>query len=351
MSLAPQVKELGDKVELIVSDNCSPDDTPQVVEEAQKWCPIRYNRNPENLGAARNGDKLVYELARGEFLWVIGDDDIVRPDGVVRIVNVLETHPDVDYVFVNTSPRLSAARHAFARPVTGADFPDLLPAKGKSLEDRAVDRWEDLVDPKVDEIFLGSLMCAVHRLSRMKQYRFELGPEKEPFSMLEYSYPVSQAYTMVGRKAYYIGYPCTIAFWGDQKWMRYRPLLVLVRLQELLDLYLRVGVPVSNVEKCRSYLLDHSTRYLKEMLLDKQTPGRRYFSLGRFIWRNRRHPFRLGSKFGKVWFGLPEWPDVKNAMSDLLPLWRRRFGRLVRDPLGLCRSAIRRLSSRAAEPR
>lgn len=295
LSLEPQILRVEGRVEVIVCDNHSQDETPEVVRDAQGRWPFRYYRNKENLGAARNAVRLITELAEGEFLWMLGDDDIVRPDGVARVLSVLEQYPEIDYVFVNTSPRPASIRNAFNRPVTGLDFPDLLPTKGKQLEDRHVEKWEELVDPDVDDVFLGSVMCNVYRLSLIKDYPFRVAPESESdlFSCLEYSYCVYQAYTMVGRRAYYIGYPCTIAFWGDQEWKGYVPLLVLVRLQELLDLYRFQGVPSTNVEKCRLELLRNSSRHLSKMLYLAGTPGRKYFSVSRFLWRNRHHPITL----------------------------------------------------------
>jgi len=290
-SLVLQVKAFSPEVELIVSDNCSPDNTREVVERASKWGPIRYHRNAQNEGAARNILRLTNELANGEFAWIIPDDDIVRPDGVARVLAVLREHPEVDYVFVNVSPRSSKEREAFGRPVTASDFPDIHPAKGKSLTDRHVERWEELIDPGVDEVFLGSVMCSVFRLSCWRKYIPKVGGANEYFSSLENTYPhtVVLAHTMRGRKAYYIGYPCVITFWGAWEWIGYVPLIFTVRLQELLDLYVQLGIEVKRVEKCRRVLLGYSEGALTAMLLDPSTPGYQYFSLRKFIWRNRRH--------------------------------------------------------------
>lgn len=294
-SLVPQVKAFSPEVELIVSDNCSPDNTREVVEQASKWGPIRYHRNAQNEGAPWNILRLTNELAEGEFGWILPDDDIVRPDGVARVLAVLRAHPEVDYVFVNVSPRSSEQRNAFGRPVTALDFPDLLPIKAKSPSDRYIERWEELIDPDVDNVFLGSAMCSVFRLSCWRKYIPKVGGANEYFSSLENTYPhtVVLAHTMRGRKAYYIGYPCVITFWGAQEWIGYVPMIYTVRLQELLDLYLELGVEVERVEKCRQLLLSNSEYALRALLLDSNTPGRQYFSLRKFFWRNRRYPRQL----------------------------------------------------------
>ena len=65
-----------DLVEVLVSDNCSPDSTPAVVYEAMRLgLPIRYVRNQENLGWSPNFVKC-FDLARGNYVALFGDDDL-----------------------------------------------------------------------------------------------------------------------------------------------------------------------------------------------------------------------------------------------------------------------------------
>lgn len=294
-SVLPQVKAFSLEVELIVSDNCSNDETREIVEEARGLGPLRYYRNAKNEGAAANFVRLTYELANGEFGWILPDDDLVRPYGVARVLSILKANPQVDYVFVNVSPKLSKERYLIGRPASAADFPELLPVKCKNTTDRLVNRWEDLIDPDIDDVFFGSVMCSVFRLSRWRSYKLKLNKTDAVFPNLEQTYPhaVVLAHTMLGRKAYYIGYPCVITFWGGQSWLGCVPMILTVRLQELLDLYRKLGVDRRRVEKCRASLLSASGNALREMLVNPGMPGRQYFSFAKFVWRNRYHMMQL----------------------------------------------------------
>lgn len=301
-ALAPQIAELNGAAELVVSDNCSTDDTREVVERARRWGPIRYSRNEVNVGQARNVLRLTNELARGEFAWVLGDDDIVRRGGVRRVLDAIRAHPDIDYVFVNLVSRPARERNDFGRPVNGDDFPELAPTKARDLTDHYVPLWDELVAPEVDDVFLGSLMVSVVRLSRFRTYRPEIGPGHQTWASLEHAYvlPTVLAHTMPGRKAYYIGHPCVVSFQGEQEWLGYYAVIILVRLQELLDRYEANGVASWRVERCRRALLQFSHAPLTELLLDPRHPGREYFSLREFLWRNRRQPRELRALFGTV---------------------------------------------------
>lgn len=77
------------KIEIIISDNCSTDRTRHVVENAiSNGFPCTYVRNNENLGMDRNFTQC-YNMAQGNFVWLLGDDDFVTQDGIVKILNLL----------------------------------------------------------------------------------------------------------------------------------------------------------------------------------------------------------------------------------------------------------------------
>jgi len=87
------------RVELIVSDNASPDDTPQVVEEYQRrGLQIRSIRHETNIGADANFLQC-FEKSRGKYVWIFGDDDVIVEGGVAAILSICEADEyDILYV-------------------------------------------------------------------------------------------------------------------------------------------------------------------------------------------------------------------------------------------------------------
>ncbi|MHB0913507.1 MAG: glycosyltransferase family 2 protein [Armatimonadota bacterium] len=305
-SVMPQVAELNGKVELIVCDNCSDDMTQEVVQAAPYSELIRYTRNSENIGAARNF-ALCVEKATGEYVWLVGDDDIIREDGLARLMSVLENHPEVDYVYVNTTILPASEYEAFDRVVCGNDFSRLLPTFGGDLSERLLDKWDELIDPAVDSTFQTAIMCSVFRrhlwLNVADQIDFG-----QPFctSLASvYSHAQILAKSMVGRKAYYLGYPCLIAFGGSyQSWRGYIPVLLTVWFHELFDAYEQYGVEKWRVEKCRRELLRNSAGAVARLVLCKGLPGKEHFSIWRYLRRFSRYP--------DLWLSF-----------TILPVWRR----------------------------
>jgi len=71
--------DIKNDIELIVSDNNSDDNTFGIVNKyLEKDASILYSKNSENVGADRN-IAACFLKATGKYVWVISDDDLIRP--------------------------------------------------------------------------------------------------------------------------------------------------------------------------------------------------------------------------------------------------------------------------------
>lgn len=89
--------------ELIVSDNASPDETEAMVASfIARGLPCHYVRNEQNVGADANFLQCL-ELARGKYVWVMGDDDLLAPDTIRLLLTVLsEATEDFDLIYLSS---------------------------------------------------------------------------------------------------------------------------------------------------------------------------------------------------------------------------------------------------------
>jgi glycosyltransferase involved in cell wall biosynthesis len=92
--LIEQARDLGDLVEICVSDNASSDGTAELVGELSRKsaCRLAYHRQPDNIGLARNLTAVV-ELARGRYCWLLGSDDRLAPGALARACELLAELP------------------------------------------------------------------------------------------------------------------------------------------------------------------------------------------------------------------------------------------------------------------
>lgn len=92
------IAQATDDVEIVVSDNASTDDTEAVVRACQAKFPrLTYFRQPENKGADRNYLQSVAS-ARGEWCWLLGDDDPVEDGAIATLLGHLNGPRPLDFV-------------------------------------------------------------------------------------------------------------------------------------------------------------------------------------------------------------------------------------------------------------
>lgn len=90
------------EVELLISNNCSPDETHEIIEGFKDRIPrLNYVRNAENIGSDNNFIQC-FHLASGKYFYLIGDDDILLPGALPKLTALLRTH-DPDIVYLSTS--------------------------------------------------------------------------------------------------------------------------------------------------------------------------------------------------------------------------------------------------------
>lgn len=107
--LLAEYNSLRDKeqIEIIVSDNCSPDNTPKIVEKyICQGLPINYVRNNENLGMDGNFVQC-FRMAKAKYVWVLGDDDYIMDDKLSALLDLLSDEKDyglIHFKILNNRP-------------------------------------------------------------------------------------------------------------------------------------------------------------------------------------------------------------------------------------------------------
>lgn len=105
--LAEEIRGFEADCEVIISDNCSEDNTQEIVE---KWrshfaaTSFQSNRNSENIGWMRNFTYLL-NASSSQYTWMIGDDDPIKPGTLAFVLNTLKSQPDLSLIFLNFSDR------------------------------------------------------------------------------------------------------------------------------------------------------------------------------------------------------------------------------------------------------
>ena len=80
--------------EVIVVDNCSTDNTEELLQPLILSKKIRYIRNPENFERAYSRN-VGLENAKGDFLTLLDSDDFMYPDALADAVKFIQEHRDI----------------------------------------------------------------------------------------------------------------------------------------------------------------------------------------------------------------------------------------------------------------
>ncbi|WP_277656465.1 glycosyltransferase family 2 protein [Seleniivibrio woodruffii] len=100
-----------DKIEILVSNNCSSDNTEEVCAKYTNL--IRYIKNDENIGFKGNIFKLL-EMCDSKYIWYMGDDDGIKEDSVDLVYESLD-HFKSALFFLDSISSITGNRVFFPR--------------------------------------------------------------------------------------------------------------------------------------------------------------------------------------------------------------------------------------------
>ncbi|MBW4560111.1 MAG: glycosyltransferase [Mojavia pulchra JT2-VF2] len=96
-AIASAVKQKYQNIEIIVSDNCSPENPLGIVESFGD-SRIRFWRQPQNIGMIAN-QMYAFKIARGKYIASLHDDDIWNEDFLKKLVPILEADSELILAF------------------------------------------------------------------------------------------------------------------------------------------------------------------------------------------------------------------------------------------------------------
>jgi len=100
-TLLKQINKRNLSIEIVISDNFSNDGTEGLILEfSKKYKFIKYYKNESNFGPDINM-YLAIKRSNGKFVWLLGDDDLVKENAVKKIYETIKSNIDVSLFFIN----------------------------------------------------------------------------------------------------------------------------------------------------------------------------------------------------------------------------------------------------------
>ena len=245
---------------MCVSDNGSTDETESIVLEAQEKIDIKYVKNSSNLGATKNFLNVV-EMADGEFVWLIGDDDLLLPSAVKKLLDLISKHPNVDFFFINSFQLATEYVTAFPQPFDTSNLPkNMIPCSSWPIRGEMM--FMDLVNPKISFDFLGGMFLSVFKRKNWIQNANILNvkaiSDLRIYSHFDNTFPHVKIFAkaFANSNAFFNATPLSVSLTGAREWSHMYPLIHSVRLIEALNEYRKNGLPYIRYLKCKNFALN-----------------------------------------------------------------------------------------------
>jgi glycosyltransferase involved in cell wall biosynthesis len=265
-------------VEIVVCDNASTDDTPQVIQPYLGRTDFRYYRNPVNIGMLGNLQATAHH-ARGRHVWVLGDDDLLKPGAIERVLRIVTEKPDLALVYLN----YAYTREEDARKITDLEgfLSDAIPV---------VEPGPDTFGPIRDiaaksENFFTAIYCLIFRRDHALR-AYSQNTDGRPFSTMLTCIPTSYhvLHQMMDEPGHWVGEPQVVVNM-NVSWLRYAPLWVLERLPELFDTAEVLGADPAAIDRWRAHNVPGILHFFKEIFENDVAGNIEYFSAARLVGR------------------------------------------------------------------
>jgi len=281
------------QLEVCISDNGSTDGTFEVVSLAQKKIPIKYHRSSKNLGIPLNFLKVI-EMASGEFVWLIGDDDLLLPHTLDKVLELINGFSAVDFFYINSFHLNTDYVFSFPQPFNTSCLPkDMIPFS--SFKCSGERNFIDLIKPKISFDFLGGMFLSVFRRENWMKNVNALDKnaihDLRTFSHFDNTFPHLKIFSkaFANSKAYFHAEPLSVCLTGAREWAPMQPLVMSVRLIEALDEYRKNGLPYFKYLYCKNYALNNFIPDIGSMIYYKKT-GLEYINPIKLLLKNCLFP-------------------------------------------------------------
>ena len=283
------------KFEVCISDNGSTDNISSIVNYyKKKKLLINYKRSHKNLGFGANFHKVV-KMAKAEFIWIIGNDDLLYLDSLNKLEKLFLKHKDIDFYFVNSSSLNSKFVFNKKQPFNTKKIPKRLTSFSKIKKSRKT-KFFDLIDPSVSWEFLLAIFLTVYRrkkfiksfniLNKKKLY------DRGVWSTIDNTAPHVKMFSHAFKNSncYIQAKPLSVNLFGEKEWNYIYPFIMIIRIPEILDIYRKNGLPFIQYIKCKNYVLKHFLPYLYYIFKNKDKSNYKFINFNKNIMKNIFYP-------------------------------------------------------------
>lgn len=285
------------KIEVCISDNFSEENTNSVITKFKKKIKIIFNQNEKNIGYGNNSLKSV-SMAKGEFVWMLGNDDLILPNAFDTLKDLIDKKSDVDFFYINSFHLKSEILDKFDFPFDTNKFNFEKLKKFSNYNKSGKLKFFELVNPfKSFEFMLSTYLCIFRRkfwLENTYVIDKENIIDTRLYSNFDNTAPHIKIWSAAfkNKTAYFLNKPLTANVHGprNEDWADLYAFVEAVRIPEVLDCYRKNGMSFIRFYLCKNYALRRFLPSFYNILLKPGHRGLEFVKIKKHVVKNLLYP-------------------------------------------------------------
>lgn len=310
--LVDAAKPWRDSVEIVVCDNASSDETPEVLNRFKGTRSFSATRNVVNVGVLGNM-AVTARASSGSYVWILDDDDLIVDGAIENVVTGLDRHRDVEMAYLNYActdfdqpePTTNPAKIIEAATMIGYGGPN-----------RRVDELREVAG--LNESLFTEISACVFRADHAKR-AYQQDVRGGPWSSLLTCVPsaVYALSALADRPAWWVGEPAVVVNM-DASWFRRVLLWYLERVQDLFDLSEMAGIDSARIDRYRQHHVRHAGTWVRQALFAAEDDVRTRISVDRFLERTK-HVAAVRPEIPLMYSAYADAWDAGCVVADTFP--------------------------------
>jgi hypothetical protein len=263
--MRPQTEPFGDAIEVIISNNHSTDDTPNVLKQIEGWSQARIVQPHQHVPPHEHFLWLGTELPRAEYCWMLGDDDFPLKEGLARVLSAISAPETADYILINVAVLFLDSWLEMSAGRSEVLMSELWQARITPFDqDRSSPHLRDILECGGGDIFIACgipahiFKPAVWR-ARIAELDLMHTSNDGRFTNLDNTFPhLTILYACEGHCRFqFIHEACAVQSCGAQEWAADQLKLLTNAHPYILAQYQRLGVSEAYIDRTWLHFMSH----------------------------------------------------------------------------------------------
>ncbi len=288
-------KQKSKNFEVCISDNASNINLLKIIKPYKKKFKINYKKNKKNLGFAMNVLK-VSQMAEGKFIWFLGDDDLLTPNSINHLIQLIKKNKKINFYWINSYYLDVSFLKRYPFPFNTKYLPKNLKTHSPLKKDRILNFFE-LIDHRLCfDFLLGFYVNCFNR--DMWNKNLHVLDKKKMMDTRVWSNLDNTAFFIkvfcaaFGKsKAYFCSKALSVNLSGVREWTDLYPLVEIVRLPEALDYYRSQGLGLIPYIYTKNYSMRNFFNFFFKILIMGKKGGLHYVSFTNHFLKNLIYPY------------------------------------------------------------